>query len=203
MGNSATELIGKHVQRKIKMFQALFLLTHKSNKSHQGVGAWLKVSVCVCAPIIIPIATPSKKTPTTILINSYRDSHVKQDIEAIENVQKFALRVCLKSWDCSYDQLLVQASLLSMQERRNLSRLYHLYKIIQGLTHFPDAPLEQRTTCSSHNTRSTISVTFKLPQFRTNRYTQVLLFFPRALPPEISQCLNNDDDDNHTFINCI
>ena len=42
--------------------------------------------------------------------------YLKQDIDNIENVQKYALRVCLKSWDCSYDQLLVEYSLPSMQQ---------------------------------------------------------------------------------------
>ena len=102
---------------------------------------------------------------------------MKQDIDAIENVQKFALHVYLKSWDCSYDQLLIQASLLSMQERRNFTSLCHLYKIFKGMTHFPDPPLEQHT--SSYNTRSTSSITFSVPRFRTNGYK--FSFFPRAI----------------------
>ena len=32
--------------------------------------------------------------------------HLKGEIEAIENVQKFSLRVCLKSWDSDYNELL-------------------------------------------------------------------------------------------------
>ena len=104
--------------------------------------------------------------------------YLKQDIDTIENVQKFALRVCLKSWDCSYDQLLVESSLPSMQQKRNFSNLCHLYKIYMyhGMTHFPDAPFEQHT--SIYNTRSTDSVTFKLPKVRTNGYK--FSFFPRT-----------------------
>ena len=128
---------------------------------------------------------------------------MKQDIDAIENVQKFALHVCLKSWDCSYDQLLIQASLLSMQERRNFTSLCHLYKIFKGMTHFPDPPLEQHT--SSYNTRSTSSITFSVPRFRTNGYK--FSFFPRAiklwntLPPELFQQTTSDgEDDSHTVL---
>ena len=123
--------------------------------------------------------------------------YLKQDIDTIENVQKFALRVCLKSWDCSYE-LLVEPSLPSMQQRRNFSSLCHLYKIYHGMTHFPDAPLEQHT--SIYNTRSTDSVTFKLPKVCMNGYKS--LFFPieewNTLPSELLNS-SNDDDQNHTF----
>ena len=129
--------------------------------------------------------------------------YLKQDIDTIENVQKFALHVCLKSWDCSYEQLLVESSLYlnSVQQRRNLSSLCHLYKIYHGMTHFPDAPLEQHT--SIYNTRSTDSVTFKLPKVRTNGYKSS--FFPRTiklwntLPSELLNSSNDVDDQNPTF----
>ena len=126
--------------------------------------------------------------------------YLKQDIDTIENVQKFALRVCIKSWDCSYEQL-VESSLPSMQQRRNFSSLCHLYKIYHGMTHFPDAPLEQHT--SIYNTRSTDSVTFKLPKVHMNGYKSS--FFPRTiklwntLPSELLNSSYDGDDQNHTF----
>ena len=60
----------------------------------------------------------------------------KGDIAKLENVQKFALRVCLKSWDMSYDDLLSNSKLSSLRKRRLLASLCHLYKIIRGLTDF-------------------------------------------------------------------
>lgn len=99
--------------------------------------------------------------------------YLKQDIDAIENVQKFTLHVCLKSWYCSYDQLLVQSSLPSMQTRRDFSSLCHLYKIYHRMTHFPDAPLEQ--LINIYNTRSADSVVFRLPKAHTNGLQVVFL----------------------------
>jgi hypothetical protein len=39
------------------------------------------------------------------------DPYHKTEIEAIESVQKFALRMCLKSWSTDYEQLLLQAQI--------------------------------------------------------------------------------------------
>ena len=44
--------------------------------------------------------------------------HLKGEIEIIEKVQKYALKVCMKSWDSSYEDLLKMTSLPSMQCRR-------------------------------------------------------------------------------------
>ena len=45
--------------------------------------------------------------------------HLKGEIEAIENVQKFSLRVCLKSWDSDYDELLRVSNLPPLHKRRS------------------------------------------------------------------------------------
>ena len=42
---------------------------------------------------------------------------LKGEIEALEKVQKYALKVCTKSWDASYENLLSKASLPSLQQR--------------------------------------------------------------------------------------
>ena len=34
------------------------------------------------------------------------DPHLKKDIERLEGVQKFGLKVCLKRWQCGYMELL-------------------------------------------------------------------------------------------------
>ena len=64
------------------------------------------------------------------------DPHHKTEIEAIESVQKFALKMCLKSWSSNYEQLLLQleARLPSLRVRRS-ALMSHLYKIINKLTY--------------------------------------------------------------------
>ena len=70
------------------------------------------------------------------------DPFLKKDIELIEDVQKFALRVCLKSWSATYAELLEQSNLPSLQTRRQHAKLCHLFKIINDATFFPEAPIQ-------------------------------------------------------------
>ena len=46
------------------------------------------------------------------------DPHLIKDIEALEGVQKFALRACCKKWTTPYDMLLTHFDLPSLQSRR-------------------------------------------------------------------------------------
>ena len=62
--------------------------------------------------------------------------HLKGDIAELEKVQKFALRVCTKSWDTSYDELLAASKLPSLESRRNHTSIRHLFKIINELTYY-------------------------------------------------------------------
>ena len=117
----------------------------------------------------------------------------KGDIAKLENVQKFALRVCLKSWDMSYDDLLSNSKLSSLRKRRLLASLCHLYKIIRGLTDFEDAPLQTQVGYNYYTRLSSKSTpSFSLPQSRTNTYRYS--FFPNiislwnSLPREATEC---------------
>ena len=92
--------------------------------------------------------------------------HLKRDIEALEKIQKYALRVCFKSWDSNYEDLLSMASLPSLRERCMQASLCHLFKIINGLTDFPGAPVTKRQFhyCSRTLSSSAISI----PHFRSS-----------------------------------
>ena len=72
------------------------------------------------------------------------DPFLKKDIELIEDVQKFVLKVCTKSWDASYSRLLETSHLPSMKTRRQYAKLCNLFKIINGLTFHPNAPTMDR-----------------------------------------------------------
>ena len=72
------------------------------------------------------------------------DPYHKTEIEAIESVQKFALKMCLKSWSSNYEQLLLEARLPTLKVRRSALSLGHLYKIINKLTYYPEPPIIQR-----------------------------------------------------------
>ena len=74
---------------------------------------------------------------------------------------------------------------------------------MHGMTHFPDAPLEQHTII--YNTRSTDSVTFKLPIKFVRMSTSPHSFLEQSnsgtctLPSELLNSSNDVDDQNHTF----
>ena len=97
----------------------------------------------------------SKRFSTYLTVEAYSSAvwnpYLKGGIEALEKVQKYALKVCTKSWDASYEDLLSKASLPSLQRRIQTS-LCHPFKIINELTDFPEAPVSIRQ--SHYNSRS-------------------------------------------------
>ena len=99
---------------------------------------------------------------------------LKGEIEALEKVQKYALKICTKSWDASYEDLLSKESLPSLQQRRIQTSLCHLFKIINELTDFPEAPVSIRQ--SHYNSRSTVAKILTVPTFTTCSYQHS--FFP-------------------------
>ena len=61
-----------------------------------------------------------------------------KDITKLENVQKFALKMCTKSWDSGYQDLLDLTQMPTLENRRLYLSLCTLYKIIHGHFYFPD-----------------------------------------------------------------
>jgi len=58
------------------------------------------------------------------------DPHLQRDIQLIENVQKFGLRICSKQWDLGYDELLSNFSVPNLQSRRLHHKLCTMFKIV-------------------------------------------------------------------------
>ena len=77
------------------------------------------------------------------------DPHLKKDIQLIEDVQKFAFKVCLESWNSAYVELLEKSHLPTLEARRKDAKLCHMYKIINKETFFPSAPTLVRTLAYS------------------------------------------------------
>ncbi len=78
----------------------------------------------------------------------------KGEIKQLESIQKFALKVCLKAWNnsVSYDSMLEMSGLRSLECRRKIARVCHLFKVIFELTHFPNNDIHPRVT--THHTRN-------------------------------------------------
>ena len=58
--------------------------------------------------------------------------HHSKDINKLEAVQKFALRMCSKDWEANYHDLLDCYQTPNLAARRHYLGLSHLYKIMQG-----------------------------------------------------------------------
>ena len=103
--------------------------------------------------------------------------HHEGDIIKLEKVQKYALRVCMKSWDTSYEDLLETSNIPSLESRRNKSSVCHLFKIINGLTDYPSPPINLQKF--HYNVRSAGSNVLSVPKFHTCSYQHS--FFPSTI----------------------
>ena len=101
----------------------------------------------------------------------------KGETQLIEKVQKFALKVCLKTWNSSYEDLLCSVNLPTLQYRRKVARICHLFKILHGLTDFPESPLEPRQL--RYNSRFVNSLSLAPIKHRTFLYQNS--FFPATI----------------------
>ena len=96
------------------------------------------------------------------------DPHTQGSIDALEKVQKFALRMVTKSWDAGCDELNNLVNLPTLQHRRLQLNLCQLYKIIHGLSYFPDnifIPRQNYYSCRSSN-----NMAFVRPFAHTNAF---------------------------------
>ena len=82
-------------------------------------------------------------------------AHTK--LEKLILYQKFALRLCTKSRDTSYQELLQLFSLPDLQQRRLYLDLCTMFRIINGLFYFPNDVFVHQTSSiitHGHNTRA-------------------------------------------------
>ena len=96
---------------------------------------------------------------------------------AIEKVQHFALRVCLKDWSLGYDKALDLTRLPSLETRRDHASLCFLYNIVHQNMDFESAPVASRTI--SRFTRYSNSHQLQQPYCRTTWFQNS--FFPRVI----------------------
>ena len=89
-----------------------------------------------------------------------------KDVNRLEHVQKFALRVCTKEWSMSYKDLLEKCHLQELSTRRDHLSLGLLHKIINGECILPNAPL--LTYSTTYSTRSNVANRYVLPFAHTN-----------------------------------
>ena len=99
------------------------------------------------------------------------------DIEALERVQRFALRVCLKNWTAEHDQLYIQSNIPPLSVRRSHASLCHLFKMVNNLIDYPESPLQLREIY--HNSRHSHALQLRDISSRTNQFLNS--FFPGTI----------------------
>ena len=104
------------------------------------------------------------------------DPHLRRDIQAIENVQKFALRVCSKSWNTDYNSLLDTLNISTLSARRTSLKLCLLFKMLTEIVDYPFCPFTRRHTPYANRHLNTVQLT--VPHAHTNQFKYS--FFPSA-----------------------
>ena len=100
-----------------------------------------------------------------------------REVNSIESVQKFALRMCAKNWNAGYEQLLELFSLPDLQQRRLYLDLCSMFRIVHGMFYFPSAVFVRQDT--HRFTRSSHHPSFVCPYARTCYYFNS--FVPRTV----------------------
>ena len=98
------------------------------------------------------------------------DPHLLKDINILEAVQKFATKVCVKSWNSlDYHERLDKLNLETLKKRRSVFKLCHLFKLVHGLSNFPNSPIHFAVP-SCYTTRSKHNLLLNVPFSSSNSY---------------------------------
>ena len=95
----------------------------------------------------------------------------------LEDVQKFALKVCLKSWHENYVSLLAFSELTTLAHPRRHLRLTLLFKLHTNAVVYPFQPYVLRETNCKHRHKNKVQLT--VPFARTNFFHNS--FFPKSI----------------------
>ena len=74
-----------------------------------------------------------------------------KDIELLEKVQRFALRICSRNYNLSYEELLDLFKIPSLQNRRSFLSLCTFYNIIRGFVFSPPHSLPLVSNSRTHH----------------------------------------------------
>ena len=107
------------------------------------------------------------------------DPYCSSHVDALERVQKFALRMCFKNWNLEYQQLLVASKLQSLAVRRKYLKLCYLFQVLNGTFRFPDLPTSRSPIDSRLRSADPAQLHLQPIFARTRSYQQS--FFPKTI----------------------
>ena len=97
-----------------------------------------------------------------------------KDVQRLEDIQKFALKVCFKCWDSRYDDNLKLAQLPELKRRREY---LNFFKLVHGIFVFPNNPSVLRQI--NYHTRNSRTDLFVRPPAHCNSFHYS--FFPHTI----------------------
>ena len=104
------------------------------------------------------------------------DPYLQGDIDKLEAVQRFALKLISRRWDLGYEEMLSIANVPRLDDRRLHLKLAQVFKIIHGLCYFPENIFMVQPP---HLSRLSRSDTLLCPFAKTNHYFHS--FVPSAI----------------------
>ena len=123
--NKHIEEICKNVSKRIGMVYRKFY----QNSSKETLLQLYVSLIRPCLEYAAPVWDPSHQTL----------------IQAMEKVQRFTMKMCLKNWSGTYDELLRDSKLPTLKDRRSLLKLSYLFQVMNGSFSFPDAASNSAT----------------------------------------------------------
>ena len=107
------------------------------------------------------------------------DPYTQNDINKLESVQKFALKLISHCWDAGYEELTRLLNVPMLSKRRLHLKLAQVYKIVHGLCDFPEGIFQIEL---AHSSRLTRDQTLHCPFAWTN-----LIIITISLYPAVSE----------------
>ena len=101
------------------------------------------------------------------------DPHLKKGIQTLENVQKFALRICSKLWNSDYDTLLGTLNIPTLSNRRETLKLCLLFNILAGRVTYPSFPITIKNSPYTIWFSNTLQLV--VPHARSNQFKHSFL----------------------------
>ena len=108
-----------------------FLVDEISNKAKKIVGLIYRQFYAWSSPVALLQLYTSLVRPHLEYTTQVWNPHLAKDIQKLEGVQKFALRVCSRQWTSPFGSMFHSLSL----------RHVEFYKLVDGLFEFPNFPI--------------------------------------------------------------
>ena len=148
-----------------------------SRKSRKQIGMLYRQFCAWSTPEALLQLYTSTVRPHLEYASQVWNPHLTKHVNQLEQVQKFALKMCLKQWNLSYPDLLQLSSLSNLAAQREHLNLCYFYKIVNGLFEFPNCPLTLRSLNYPH--RDGRSNLYVQPQASSNAHH--CSFFPATI----------------------